>query len=359
MNENSEKELLKQDLKNQENPAEIKKFIEDVELMGENEDVIELAKKKLEEILAKANTIEKTSESQISQVESMSGSTGEIEKRTEGVDKQIEEVKNGTQEKINEVQNKAGIDFENRKELFSGENDLLKKMLFLKKEYDELMDIKRNDSLKKVDEEHHPDYSNIDNLLKQKTEQIHENQNEIQKRRIEQQNVDSFNTAREDFQKKETEKIQSATSLSELYKILKENGGVQGSTEHYSADQIWDRIRAYVNGEIDENKITRTGGLREKVKELKKQREVEKSSPKIEVNNPVDKINYFPGKKVSIKRSNGAIESDWNIGGEPRVINGIKVFIVYKGEAQDPRLPLKEGTLFRDQNENDLNDLNK
>lgn len=103
MNENSEKELLKQDLNNQENPEEIKKFIEDVETMGENEDVVELAKKKLEEILAKANTIEKTSESQISQIESLSGSTSEIEKRTEGVDKQIEEVKTKATEEIEKV----------------------------------------------------------------------------------------------------------------------------------------------------------------------------------------------------------------------------------------------------------------
>lgn len=105
MNENSEKELLKQDLNNQENPEEIKKFIEDVELMGENEDIVEMAKQKLEEILAKANTVEKTSESQISQVESMNGSVSEIEKRTEGIDKQIEEVKTEAVEKIEEVKN--------------------------------------------------------------------------------------------------------------------------------------------------------------------------------------------------------------------------------------------------------------
>lgn len=105
MKENSEKELLKQDLNNQENPAEIKKFIEDVELMGENEDIVEMAKQKLEAILAKANTVEKTSESQISQVESMGGSSGEIEKRTEGIDKEIEEVKTETVKNIEEVKN--------------------------------------------------------------------------------------------------------------------------------------------------------------------------------------------------------------------------------------------------------------
>jgi len=103
MNENSEKELLKQDLNNQETPEEIKKFIEDVELIGKNEDIVEMAKQKLEAILAKANTTEKTSESQISQVESMGGSTGEIEKRTEGIDKQIEEVKTKATEEIEEV----------------------------------------------------------------------------------------------------------------------------------------------------------------------------------------------------------------------------------------------------------------
>jgi chromosome segregation ATPase len=105
-----EKDLLKQDLSKQETAEEINKFIEDTELMGGNEDIVELAKQKLQEISTKADTIEKTSESQISQVENMGGSTEEINNRTGEVDKEIETVKTETIEKINEVQN------ENREE---------------------------------------------------------------------------------------------------------------------------------------------------------------------------------------------------------------------------------------------------
>ena len=68
-------------------------------------------------------------------------------------------------------------------------------------------------------------------------------------------------------------KIQEADSLPELFKIIKEAGGIQGLSEFYSTDQVWERVRAFINGEADENIITRTGGLREKVKELKMIRE--------------------------------------------------------------------------------------
>lgn len=95
---------LRAELDKMENPEEIKKLAEDAEMSG-YEDVAKMAKEKLEAIWVKANTVEKTSESQISQVESMGGSAGEIEKRTEGIYKQIEEVKTQTQEKIIEVQN--------------------------------------------------------------------------------------------------------------------------------------------------------------------------------------------------------------------------------------------------------------
>ena len=72
--------------------------------------------------------------------------------------------------------------------------------------------------------------------------------------------------------------IQSAGSLGELYKIVKEAGSIQGSSELYSSDQIWERVRAFVNNEADETVITRTGGLREKVKALKLQRELNKQA---------------------------------------------------------------------------------
>lgn len=100
----SEKELLKQDLNKQESPEDVKQFIEDAKLLG-HEDIAELGQQKLQEILSKAENIEKTSESQKSQVENMDGSNDEVEKRTQDIDKKIEEVKEESIKEIEAVQN--------------------------------------------------------------------------------------------------------------------------------------------------------------------------------------------------------------------------------------------------------------
>jgi len=75
--------------------------------------------------------------------------------------------------------------------------------------------------------------------------------------------------------------IQNASELSELYKILKETGGIQGSEKFYTTDEVWQGVNAFVNNKAEETVITRTGGLREKVKELKKLREekLQKQTP--------------------------------------------------------------------------------
>ena len=104
----SEKELLKKDLDNQEKPEEIKKFIEDAELLG-HEDIAELGRTKLQEILGKVDNIEKTSESQNSQIESMGGNAEEITERTKEVDQKIENVKAEIQEKITAVESEKEI----------------------------------------------------------------------------------------------------------------------------------------------------------------------------------------------------------------------------------------------------------
>lgn len=101
----SEKDLLKQDLSKQEKSEEIEKFIEDAELMGGHEDIVELAKQKLQELLKKANNIEKTSEIQTVQVESMGGTVEEVADRTKEVDQKIEALKTEAQKNISEVQN--------------------------------------------------------------------------------------------------------------------------------------------------------------------------------------------------------------------------------------------------------------
>lgn len=121
----SEKELLKQDLNNQEKPEEIEKFIEDAELLG-HEDIAVLGRKKLKEILEKADNIEKTSETQISQVNELGGSNEVLKSKTQEVDEKIEDVKEETQSKIAEVQN------ENQGELINEtvKNDNIRKNFY-------------------------------------------------------------------------------------------------------------------------------------------------------------------------------------------------------------------------------------
>lgn len=144
MIENSEKELLKKDLESQENPEEIKKFIEDVELMGENEDIVEMAKQKLEAILAKVKSIETTNESHASQVKGMDGTEAEVAERTKEVDQKIEEVQTEAVKQIEEVKN---IPEDESKEKSIDE---------IEREKQSAKDL---DQLKKIKE--HPDYNNL------------------------------------------------------------------------------------------------------------------------------------------------------------------------------------------------------
>lgn len=99
----SEKDFLKRDLGNAETKEEIETLIEDAETLGGHEDVVELARKKLEAVLAKAQSVETTPPAQVAQVETMGGSLDEVEKRTEGVDAQIDAVKTDTESRIAEV----------------------------------------------------------------------------------------------------------------------------------------------------------------------------------------------------------------------------------------------------------------
>jgi hypothetical protein len=97
-----EKELLKQNLDNQEKPEEIKKFIQDAELLG-HEDIAELGKQKLAELQLKVMEVSKTSESQISQVDELGGSNEELRKRTEDVDQEINKETSGLLFKIKKI----------------------------------------------------------------------------------------------------------------------------------------------------------------------------------------------------------------------------------------------------------------
>lgn len=86
--------------------------------------------------------------------------------------------------------------------------------------------------------------------------------------------------------------IQNASELSELYKILKEAGGIQGSEKFYSTDEVWQGINAFVNNKAEETVITRTDGLREKVKELKRLREEKKSQTNETKENKIKPVSF-------------------------------------------------------------------
>ncbi len=100
----NEKDFLKNDLSKLETAEEVEKLREDAELLG-HEDIVELANQKLQEISAKAESIGKTSESQISQVEKLGGSSENLESKTTEIDKKINEVKTEATEKVEEVKN--------------------------------------------------------------------------------------------------------------------------------------------------------------------------------------------------------------------------------------------------------------
>jgi hypothetical protein len=98
-----EKELLKQDLDNQEKPEEIKKFIEDAQMLG-HEDVAELGRQKLLALEERVKEISKTSGSQMSQMNNLGGSNEELNKRTEEIDQKIKETKEGAEKEIKGVE---------------------------------------------------------------------------------------------------------------------------------------------------------------------------------------------------------------------------------------------------------------
>jgi len=109
---NAEKEILKQDLNKQEKPEDIKKFIEDIELMGRHEDIVELAKAKYETAIKQTNTPIETTEGQKTRVENLGGNETELQEVTTPIDEKIAEkdheiknVEKETEQKIGEVKN--------------------------------------------------------------------------------------------------------------------------------------------------------------------------------------------------------------------------------------------------------------
>ncbi|OGG47535.1 hypothetical protein A2671_02115 [Candidatus Kaiserbacteria bacterium RIFCSPHIGHO2_01_FULL_49_13] len=75
-------------------------------------------------------------------------------------------------------------------------------------------------------------------------------------------------SAEETKQVKESKLFSEATSLRELYKFIKQTGGVKGSEKHYSPAELVKIISQVRKGLKSSSFITRTGGLRNRVEEL-------------------------------------------------------------------------------------------
>jgi len=92
---NSEKDLLERSLNTlgKDNKKEIEKFVEDAELLMGHEDLVARAQEMLTNLNNKAEEVQITPDSQISQVNELDGNNNEIEKRTENVDAEIDAVK--------------------------------------------------------------------------------------------------------------------------------------------------------------------------------------------------------------------------------------------------------------------------
>ena len=74
-------------------------------------------------------------------------------------------------------------------------------------------------------------------------------------------------------------RVRGATSFGELFHVIKSIGAVQGSQEMLSPDQIIERVRDVRSGNGSPSYVTRTYGLRDKVKELLREEEGEAVKP--------------------------------------------------------------------------------
>lgn len=138
----NEKDLLKKDLSNLETKKDVEQFVEDAELLG-YEDIAELGKQKLKEISNKAESVGKTSESKISQINELGGSKDELQERTQEVDEEIKSIPEKATEKVGEVE---GED----KKVVEGENKETEKEKLLK-EFSEKLEKFHDEARKEYD----------------------------------------------------------------------------------------------------------------------------------------------------------------------------------------------------------------
>ncbi|MCX6755684.1 MAG: hypothetical protein NT068_04095 [Candidatus Nomurabacteria bacterium] len=127
----NEKELLKQDLAKQETKKDIEAFIEDTEIMGGHEDIVALAKAKLENIDVKVievNTPIPPVEATNTKVEAMNGSSEVVQEKTVEVDTKLtqnaEEIIEVKTESAKEIEEVKGVESKETKQEFS-ENYIL------------------------------------------------------------------------------------------------------------------------------------------------------------------------------------------------------------------------------------------
>ncbi len=277
---------MSMELKSQINKAEQEKDIKTLEEIQENAEIgfegeiAGLAKAALDRLHGKVEDAEKTPDHVVEKL-----SEEKVEEITAEVDKEIEGLKEKTEGEIEGVVGNGVLSPEVLEQI----NSLQKTLEFLKEQ-----EISRKKYHDKLEEEISGgkiyDFSNSekDYRYKQISEVHYEYSVTIPKKIRETEekikaltspeieNIPTMEPIQSDVEKLSIDqKIAKVDSLNALHNLLKQEVGIQGSSEFYSADDLLERVRGYVNGTQPLHIITRSGGLREKVKELKEKREKE------------------------------------------------------------------------------------
>ncbi len=302
----SEKDFLQSDLSNLEENKDtvgLEQLAKNASLLG-HEDIAEKARESIQKISDASSSAESNTPTQITQVENLGGSEEEIESRTREVDQKIEDVKTEATQQIEAVSKEIApviVEVKNDSEINEispeiqreiNNLDLLKKEKIRLQNRIEEVRKEYKDNFQLLSKRQLTSYESDIRDMENKVLYLIPNKIEDTNQKIEQLTNQNQPLEKEQAPKIETidDKIQSASSLPELYKIIRSIGKLEGSSEVYTAEQIWERVRAYINNEADERVVTRTGGLREKVKELKKLRVQEKQAVRNEGEQHIKKV---------------------------------------------------------------------
>jgi hypothetical protein len=277
---------MSMELKSQINKAEQEKDIKTLEEIQENAEIgfegeiAGLAKAALDRLHGKVEDAEKTPDHVVEKLseEKVEEITAEVDKEIEGLKERVEGeiegvVGNGVLspevlEQINSLQ--KTLEFLKEQEISRKKyHDKLEEEISGGKIYD-FSNSEKDYRYKQISEVHYEYSVTIPKKIRETEEKI----KALTSPEIE--NIPTMEPIQSDVEKLSIDqKIAKVDSLNALHNLLKQEVGIQGSSEFYSADDLLERVRGYVNGTQPLHIITRSGGLREKVKELKEKREKE------------------------------------------------------------------------------------